>query len=182
MILCLVPYHSHIQLRHIASRSSSIVVGVSNEYICIDRGRKTARFAVFEEADCKPDADTFIDIARKASEEAFGRDLVAMVVETVAGFHIYLDMWTDSYFESLLKSARFRDHLPCSCRDYRHVASAVSIYMKLKWYRYVLRASPTKHLWDWFRVVYRRKSTDPCHEAYLREVEALYRASVEPVP
>jgi hypothetical protein len=177
-----VIYHSHIQLKHIASGSAGEVVGVSNEYACVGGGIREVRFAVMEEADCWAEPETFVEIARRASEEAFGEDLVAMVVQTRNGFHIYLDKWSGNYFDALLLSAKYRDHLPCLCRDYKHVWSAVAVFMKLKWYRYVLRVSPTKHLWDWFRVVYRRKSRDECHESFLAEVERLYRAGEVPVP
>jgi hypothetical protein len=181
-MLSFVVYHSHIQLKHIGSGSAGEVIGVSNEYRCIGGGRRETRFAVMEEADCEAEPETFIEIARQASEEAFGEDLVAMVVRSRNGFHIYLDMWRESYFDALLMSARYRDHLPCLCRDYKHVWSAITVFMNLKWYRYVLRVSPTKHLWDWFKVIYRRKSGDECHEDYLSEVERLYRAGEIPVP
>jgi len=181
-VLNFVVYHAWIDLKHIGARSTTEVVGVSNEYACIGGGVREVRFAVMEEADCPADPATFVEIARQASAEAFGEDLVAMVVQTRNGFHIYLDKWASGYFDALLLSARFRDRLPCLCRDYKHVWSAVAVFMKLKWYRYVLRVSPTKHLWDWFRVVYRRKSSDKCHEDYLTQVERLYRAGEVPVP
>jgi len=176
VILDFVPYHTFLDSKSTSCTIATIVLGVSNYYRCVDRGRVEHRFAVFEEADCPADPTTFVEIARRASVDAFGEDLVAMVVKTGKGFHIYMDLWTRDYFEALLMAARFRNMLPAMCRDMQHIYLAVEMLQRFRWYRYVLRVSNTKYVWDRFDVVYRRKSCDPCHELYLSEVERLYRA------
>ena len=171
-----VPYHTFYEARRIGASVACLVLGVSNMYRCLCGGRREVRFAVFEEADCAADPRIFVEVARRASVEAFGEDLVAMVVRTGKGFHVYLDRWRGGYFEALLDAARFRNALPAACRDERHVWLAIEMLQRFRWYRYVLRVSNTKWPWDRFDVVYYRAPSDPCHRAYLEEVRRLYSA------
>jgi hypothetical protein len=182
VLLSLLPYEAVSPARHTRFALRSTVLGLHCEYRCIGRGRATKRYAVFEESDCAAEPGTFVEIARRASVEAFGSDLVAMVVQSRKGFHVYLNLWAGSFGDALLLSSRYKHHLPCACRDDSHIANSIAIWMNMKWERYILRVSPTKHPWDWFRVVYRRKSSDECHESFLAEVERLYRAGEVPVP
>jgi hypothetical protein len=182
VILSLLPYEAVSPAKHTRFALRSTVLGLHCEYRCVERGRIAKRYTVFEESDCPADPETFVEIARQASLEAFGRDLVAMVVQTRKGFHIYLDLWANSFGDSLLLSSRYKHFLPCTCRDDSHIANSVAIWINMKWERYILRVSPTKHVYDWFKVIYRRKSGDECHESFLAEVERLYRAGEIPVP
>jgi len=135
---------------------------------------REVRYAVFEESDCPAGPETFIELAKQASIEAFGEDRVSLIVRTRKGYHIYLDMWAPSYFEALLLSARFRNCLPCACREYKHVALATEYFMKTKWERFVLRVSPTKYVEDRFEIIYFREPEDACHRDFIRSVMSLY--------
>jgi hypothetical protein len=181
-IISMLPYIAVARSKHLPYLTRNIVVGIHNEYKCITSEGIAKRYAVYEESDCVAEPQTFVEIARQASVEAFGEDLVAMVVKTGKGFHIYLDLWTDSFLDSLLLASRYRNHLPCLCRDENHVYNSIIILMDYKWERYILRVSPTKHTGDTFTVVYRKSSRDECHEAFLKEVESMYKAFPFPVP
>ena len=181
--LDIVPYGVDVKLKHIGPYwGYNIVFGINNRYYVRGEGW---RYAVYEEMDClsiankpfeeaKKDIELAIELAKQASIEAFGDDYVAMVIATKAGYHIYLDLWTHSYIDSLLLSAKYRDCLPCACRDYRHVYYGIQNFIARKWERYILRVSSNKYIPDYMFIVYRRKSRDSKHEEFLKKVESLY--------
>lgn len=173
VILEMIPYEVDIPLKHTWLRGLRTVVGVTNRYYVTEL--REVRYAVFQEADCCMDDLTAVRVGRSAALEAFGEDLLALVVKTMKGYHYYLDLYTRDFMESVLLASRFRNYLPAACRDLRHEKYALKVLLSYGVERYVLRVSPSKYLRDTFRVIYRKACRDPHHDEFISEVSSLYK-------
>lgn len=172
MVVRLIPYEVEEELPFTSLVLKSVVFGVINKFTC----HGEVLYACFEEMDCDVPEDIATEIIEDASAEAGLTP--ALVVRTKKGYHIYFKEYYHTFFDSLLATSKFRDALPCACRDIRHLLYAIRTYFNMKgWERYVLRVTPTKYVRDYFKVVYWRPPSDPCMRRFLVFVKRAYTSS-----